>query len=333
MTAPGACARTGTIGHLSAPETWGGPRGCHVQDRRNWQFNENGVAGSAEGHSPICLLEGSADLDPDAVTTGSAFPCCSDCMDGCGGWPASEECHDDAHISADGHGICDCDGRCDDVIPGYRGDMVQPCLHACESDFILSENGRCPRGYSFPTTPEDCAEAAAAVGHPLSAGVQETCDRDPCTAADVEEAWGCPICSTMPSENYRVMFATEGTRDIEIEGDWARDYFKAICVAGGDVEWNDDCACVGQADPVLRMGASCEGKDDDGDGIDDEAWCWVEPDTCSDGYPAAALGIPGLERFPYEASTQACEEMNSQSGKCTPLHFSHSLALTLALGT
>jgi hypothetical protein len=91
-----------------------------VQDRRNWQFNENGVAGSAEGHSPICLLEGSADLDPDAVTTGSAFPCCSDCMDGCGGWPASEECHDDAHTSADGHGICDCDGRCDDVIPGYR---------------------------------------------------------------------------------------------------------------------------------------------------------------------------------------------------------------------
>ena len=106
----------------------------------------------------------------------------------------------------------------------------------------------------------------------------------------------------------------------EIEGDWARDYFKAICVSGGDVEWNDDCACVGQADPVIHMGASCEGKDSDGDGIDDEAWCWVEPNTCSDGYPAAALGIPGLERFPYEASTQACEEMNSHSGKCTPSH-------------
>ena len=259
-------------------------------------------------------------------------------MDGCGGWPASDECHDDAHtynidasrpgsqdggqFGPGGAGICDCDGHCDDVIPGYRGDMVQPCLRVCESDFILSVNGRCPRGYSFPTTPEACAEAAKSVGHPLSARVQETCDRDPCTTADVEQGYGSPICSTMPSENYRVMFAIEGTRDMSIEmeeGDTDEDggYFKAICVAGGDVEWNDDCDCAGQADPVMGMGASCIEKNGDED--EDEAWCWVEPGTCSDGYSAAALGIPGLEQFPYEASTQACEEMNSNSGKYTPL--------------
>jgi hypothetical protein len=300
---PGGCAGYcpwGTIGHLGGAETWDGPRGCHVQDGANWQFNENGVIGSAPGHSPICLLQGSDDLDPDAVVAGTSFPCCSDCQDGCGGWPASEECHNEDHTTQmwDGGqqltgGICDCDGRCDDVIPGYRGDLVQPCLRECASDAILSDNGRCPRGYSFPTSPEACAAAASAVGRPLRAAVQETCDHDPCTAADVEDAPGCPICSTMPSEGGRVMFATEGTRDIEIEGDWAQDYFKAICVAGGDVEYNEDCGCVGLSDPVLGMGGQCEGKDDDGDGVDDEAWCWATPGTCSDGYAAAALGVPG----------------------------------------
>ena len=36
-----------------------------------------------------------------------------------------------------------------------------------------------------------CAAAAAVVGHPLSAGIQETCDRDPCTSADVEPGAQC----------------------------------------------------------------------------------------------------------------------------------------------
>ena len=33
------------------------------------------------------------------VQAGTSFPCCSDCMDGCGGWPASDECHNEEHTS------------------------------------------------------------------------------------------------------------------------------------------------------------------------------------------------------------------------------------------
>ena len=133
----GSCPQA-NIGHMSGPETWGGPRGCHVQEGANWQFNENGEEGSAPGHTPVCLLDGSAELDPGAVAAGTAFPCCSDCMDGCGGWPASDECHNEEHSSQMWDagqmitaGICDCDGRCDEVIPGYQGDGVQKCRHEC----------------------------------------------------------------------------------------------------------------------------------------------------------------------------------------------------------
>ena len=53
----GSCPQA-NIGHMSGPETWGGPRGCHVQEGANWQFNENGEEGSAPGHTPVCLLDG-----------------------------------------------------------------------------------------------------------------------------------------------------------------------------------------------------------------------------------------------------------------------------------
>jgi len=66
------------------------------------------------------------------------------------------------------------------------------------------------------------------------------------------------------------------------------------------------------------MGGQCEGKDDDGDGIDDSSWCWSTPGTCSDGYPAAGLGVPGLETWNYEATEEACEEMNSRGEDCDP---------------
>ena len=56
-----------------------------------------------------------------------------------------------------------------------------------------------------------CAAAAAVVGHPLSAGIQETCDRDPCTSADVEPGAQCnpqtEDCSgkTRPSRNLMTL--------------------------------------------------------------------------------------------------------------------------------
>ena len=48
--ADGSCPEA-TIGHMGEAETWGGPRGCHVQEGANWQFNENGDEGSAQGHT------------------------------------------------------------------------------------------------------------------------------------------------------------------------------------------------------------------------------------------------------------------------------------------
>ena len=128
-------------GEMEGPETWGGPRGCHVQFHGayeagsytngqgevinypageagcGFQFNENGDEGQAEDHAPLCLLGGSDRLDAAAVQAGTSFPCCSDCMDGCGGWPASDECHNEEHTSfntwqGQPMGICDCDDHC-----------------------------------------------------------------------------------------------------------------------------------------------------------------------------------------------------------------------------
>ena len=310
----GSCPQA-NIGHMSGPETWGGPRGCHVQEGANWQFNENGEEGSAPGHTPVCLLDGSAELDPGAVAAGTAFPCCSDCMDGCGGWPASDECHNEEHSSQMWDagqmitaGICDCDGRCDEVIPGYQGDGVQKCLRECGNDAILSENARCPRGYTFPTSAEACAEAAAAVGHPLSAEVQEQCDRDPCTSADVEHYAGDPICSALTGENYRVMYVPEGSRTSRQDDG----YYKAVCVAGGDVRLNDDCACAGVTDPQGWGGAQCTENEDEG-----FFWCWAAPGTCSDATPAWQLGQD--PSFNYEGTTQACDQMNEEGADCDPM--------------
>ena len=162
---------------MDGPETWGGPRGCHVQFHGSqycgFQFNENGDEGQAEDHAPLCLLAGSDRLDAAAVQAGTSFPCCSDCMDGCGGWPASDECHNEEHTSfntwqGQPMGICDCDDHCGswssdedgtwrEGIPGYKGDGVQQCIRECSDDAILSSDARCPRGYSFP-------ESAEAVG-------------------------------------------------------------------------------------------------------------------------------------------------------------------------
>ncbi len=103
------------------------------------------------------------------------------------------------------------------------------------SDAILSENARCPRGFTFPTSAEACAEAAAAaMGHPLSADVQEQCDRDPCASADVEHYAGDPICSALPHENLRIMYVPEGSRASRQDGY----YYQAVCVAGGDERLN-----------------------------------------------------------------------------------------------
>ena len=141
-----------------------GPGGC------GFQFNENGDEGQMEDHAPLCLLGGSDRLDAAAVQAGTSFPCCSDCMDGCGGWPASDECHNDEHTSfntwqGQPMGICDCDDHCGswssdedgtwrEGIPGYKGDGVQQCIRECSDDAILSSDARCPRGYSFPESAE-----------------------------------------------------------------------------------------------------------------------------------------------------------------------------------
>ena len=98
------------------------------------------------------------------------------------------------------------------------------------SDAILSENARCPRGFTFPTSAEACAEAAAAaMGWPLSAWVQEQCSQDPCASADVEHDAGDPICSVLTHENFRVLYVPEGSRASRQDGY----YYKAVCVANG----------------------------------------------------------------------------------------------------
>ena len=46
------------IGGLAGPEDWSGPPGCHIQDGYNFQWNSNTGGNSAEGHTPVCAVNG-----------------------------------------------------------------------------------------------------------------------------------------------------------------------------------------------------------------------------------------------------------------------------------
>ena len=124
------------IRRMSGQEAWDGPRGCHVQDGQNWQFNANGEEGSAPGHTPVCLLDGSADLDPEAIngtTTLDAYipivpvpiptpddPSCPVNRDYCTESPLLPDNCDCGDCGFSACGDCDCD---------YYGENSNCCTH------------------------------------------------------------------------------------------------------------------------------------------------------------------------------------------------------------
>ena len=52
-------AASGSIGGLGQLEKWDGPRGCHIEDGSNFQFNaeSNPQPGRRAGHTPVCKIE------------------------------------------------------------------------------------------------------------------------------------------------------------------------------------------------------------------------------------------------------------------------------------
>jgi hypothetical protein len=95
---------------------------------------------------------------------------------------------------------------------------------------IVSANVACPAGYRFPTSANGCAEAAANVGHPLTAEVQTQCSSTPCTTADIEHLTsGQPVCAVLPGERFRAVY--NPTRSSTSPA-MPQTNFKALCVRG-----------------------------------------------------------------------------------------------------
>ncbi|CAD7938977.1 unnamed protein product [Amoebophrya sp. A120] len=46
------------INGLPARENWGGPSGCHIQERANFQWNDRTNGDGVSGHTPVCIHQG-----------------------------------------------------------------------------------------------------------------------------------------------------------------------------------------------------------------------------------------------------------------------------------
>jgi len=54
------------LGKLTHPENWGGPKGCHIQKNKNFQFNENFKGKKSSNHFPICSLNNACAIEKES---------------------------------------------------------------------------------------------------------------------------------------------------------------------------------------------------------------------------------------------------------------------------
>jgi hypothetical protein len=99
-----------------------------------------------------------------------------------------------------------------------------PPPHCHEGHALVSSTARCPHGYQFPSSVQECTDVAAAAGHRATVGVQKDCEEEPCQA-DFEKGVEIPaVCSVVASEKFRVIYSEDGSRLSSSNDD------KAVCV-------------------------------------------------------------------------------------------------------